>query len=157
MSNKFLRSQRQQNPSTPKNARNALNFDYLNPGHINPHPRHESPKFGLFCPKNGKYHVASYPECTPKHLAKQKTPQNTAKQTRGATLMTPQQPVRHLDVGQICINQNPRKDTHKYNSPHKICNKKNSENIPRKVGNSLIIKNFLKNQKFELGLPEPVH
>ena len=96
-------------PRISKNARNAPNFDYLNPGHINPHPRHESPKFGLFCPKNGKYHVTSYPECAPKHFPSKKTPQNTAKQTRGVTLMTPQQPVRHLDGGQICINQNPAK------------------------------------------------
>ena len=48
-------------PEYQKNARNVPNFDYLNPGYINPHPRYESSKFGLFCPKNGKYHVTSYP------------------------------------------------------------------------------------------------
>lgn len=36
-----------------------------------------------------------------------KTPQNTAKQTRGVIKVTPQQPVRHLDGGRICINLKP--------------------------------------------------
>lgn len=41
-------------PNIPKNARNAPNFDYLDPGHINPYPTYKSPKFAPFCPKNNK-------------------------------------------------------------------------------------------------------
>ena len=66
-------------PRTSKNARNAPNFDYLDPGHINPHSAYKSPKFGLFCPKNDKYHVISYPNVQQKHFTKQKTPQNPTK------------------------------------------------------------------------------
>lgn len=76
-------------PRTSINARNAPNFDYLDPGHINPHPAYKNPKFGLFCPKNGKYHVNQTPHLHQELFPKPKNTPKSHQKTRSATLMTP--------------------------------------------------------------------
>ena len=76
-------------PPISKNARNAPNFDYLDPGHINPHPAYKSPKFGLKRGKDGKCHVTSYPECSTKTLYQAKNTQNTAKKQGAPLKKTP--------------------------------------------------------------------
>ena len=126
-------------PRTPKNARNAPNFDYLDPGHINPHPAYKSPKFGLFCHKNGKYHVIQTPHIHQELFFKPKTPQNPAKKNKEHHLddapITRPPPGRRANMykpkpsAKIPINTTPRTKTPRKPLSPKIYNKKNFRKI----------------------------
>lgn len=121
-------------PRTSENARNAPNFDYLDPGHINPHPAYKNPKFGLKRGKNGKYHVIQTPHIHQELFLPQKTPQNPTKKNKGRHLndapVTPPPPGRRANMykpkpsAKIPINTTPR--------TKKSTTKKISENIPQK-------------------------
>lgn len=118
MSHKSLLPQRQQNPPNIQNARNAPNFDYLNPGHINPHPAYKSPKFGLKRGKNGKYHVIQTPHIHQELFPKPKNTPKSRQKNKGRHLndapITRPPPGRRVNMhkpkpsAKIPINTTPR-------------------------------------------------
>ena len=140
------RRQRHTEPrKIPKNARNAPNFDYLDPGHINPHPAYKSPKFGLKRGKNGKCHATSYSECPTKTLYQAKHTPKYRQKTRGAPQkdapITRPPPGRRANMykpkppAKIPINTTPRTKIHKNTQKTPVpknLQQKNSEKYTQK-------------------------
>lgn len=143
-------------PEHPKNVRNAPNFDYLDLRHINPYPRYESPKFAPKRGKNGKWSL--FPHT---HIRENLKP-IPKKGWRRPLKRRPRYSSATWAASWYKVNTFPYLFCHYPLHLSQLAeNQKNIKNF-RKIQTCSYPKfdissqkNFLKNQNFELGQPEP--